>query len=128
MSKTKKNPNRITLFITERELEMLLFIQEKEGHFKISEAVHACIRNYYNDKYYTKYKDYSVTPINNKKEEEENLTVEQYCEKAGGKVVKSELSGLNMCFFQDNINKLTGKAMGTSIPLDKKAIKKFANL
>ena len=55
---------------------------EREGHKTFTGAVFSMISGYYDDKYFSKYKEKSETKILPK----EILTNEQKCEKAGGKV------------------------------------------
>lgn len=86
MKKGKSNPNRITLTLTERELEILDFIQKREGQARQTDIVHQCLKVYYNKLYYTKHKDPFV--VSKSFIKEEALTPEQYCEAGAGTVTK----------------------------------------
>ena len=77
----KKNPNKITLILTDQELRLLDSIRLKEGQFNLSTVIHECIRFYYKKEYYTKHKEKSVKII------ETQLTPEQICEKRKGWIV-----------------------------------------
>lgn len=83
--KQKKNPNKITLLVSERELEVLGLIQKNEGQRNLPLVVHDCILNYYKIQYFNKLymQKGKIRPI------EEAISDEQYCEMLGGRVGKN---------------------------------------
>src|SRR3990167_7827339 len=95
----KKNPNKITIILTDRELEILSYLQIQEGTSSLPSVVHNCIFLYhklaYVDKQYMKKKKdiIDITPS-------ENLTDEQKCEKAGGKIITE--NGILKCRLPQN--------------------------
>lgn len=79
--------------LTEREIEILKFIQAEEGQQKLTAVIHDCITNYYklqyfNKRYMNKGKGLEGSVV-------ENLTPEQFCEKFGGRVKTEE--GIDKC-------------------------------
>ena len=107
--KQKKNPNKITLLVSERELEVLGLIQKNEGQRNFPLVVHDCISNYYKIQYFNKLymqKGGKIKPI------EEAISDEQYCEMLGGRVRKNS-DGNSVC------------VKGTwSVPLDRRDLMK----
>lgn len=51
----KKNPKRVSLNLTSREISMLEEIIQKEGHPSFSGVFHYCLLEYYKRYYYNKY-------------------------------------------------------------------------
>lgn len=109
MRKDKKNIIQITL--TTREIEILSFIIREEGQRNIPAAIHDCITNYYKFQYFNKQYMRNRKGDGIEKAPVENLTLEQNCEKFGGKVVTKE--GIEKC---DLI--LPGSRSIYSIPLN----------
>lgn len=109
----KKNPNRLTLFLTERELEMLEYIQKQEGQHNLTDIVHDCIKIYFK----TAYQDKRYMDRGKRSDEDslapkvEELTLEQECERAGGKVETK--NGIPMCVIK------MSESITRSIPLSK---------
>ena len=81
----KKNPNRITIFLTDRELEILTFMQKQKGTSSLPLVVHLCISEYHQfmfvNKEYMKDRKGKIKAI-----PEVEITYEQKCERSGGKV------------------------------------------
>ena len=102
---------RKQITLTNREVEMLEFIQTQEGQGSIPDVIHDCIRSYhkiaYVDKQYMKKTRDNIIMI-----PEIELTPQQKCEKAGGKVTTH--NGLDVC----RISQGDG-AMVRYFPLDK---------
>ena len=90
---------------TDRAIEMVEFIQKAEGHKTFISALHTCIAQYHDGKYFNKYKSKIVNELTL----EEDLTVEQICEKKGGTVTVRE--GIPVCSIKISEN------MTQSIPL-----------
>lgn len=87
--RNKKNPNQTTIYLSNRELEILGFIMAEEGQHTIPAVIHDCIINFYKLQYFNK--QYMRKGEDNiGKAPKENLTPEQICEKVGGKVGKSD--------------------------------------
>ena len=83
--KIKKNPRKITLIVSPRELEILEFINKEEGQEGLPETVHSCINSYFrmqyfNKQYMQKGGKKAVAPII------QEVTADQLCEQYGGKV------------------------------------------
>jgi hypothetical protein len=86
--KDKKNPHRITLIVTDRELEILGFIINEEGQKNISLVIHDCILNYYKSQYFNK--QYMRKGKIIEEAPESILSPEAHCEKWGGRVIRSD--------------------------------------
>lgn len=112
MNQNKKNPNRITIFLTDRELDILDHIQEEEGQNRITNVIHNCIAGYYrlqfSDKEYMRKKK----PIS-KNAPEAKLTSEQLCERKGGTV--GVHNGVDVCKIPQNAD----GSMMRFVPLNK---------
>ena len=70
-------------------------IREREGHKTFTSALFSTVSQYYDRKYYSKYKGAGVV---RSAEFSEELTPEQACEKVGGKV--ETVNGIPMCALQ----------------------------
>ena len=106
----KKNPNKITLIVTNRELEIIYIIKENEGYSHVADVIHACIKNHFNKNYYTKYREGLIKPFGEEPKSEIELTNEQFCEQKGGMCIKK--NGVPYCFIKG-----TGGNLDWSWPL-----------
>jgi len=80
---------------TDKVLGMINLIQEKEGHRTFSSTVHSIISRYYDDKYFTKWKEgiKGITPDAPVEPEKQKMTPPEICEYFGGTVDKKNLLG-----------------------------------
>lgn len=78
---TKKNPLSFHVKVSEREMEMMNFIKDQEGHHTLARVLLHSLLSYYNKQYYDKR---STDP--QRKISDETMTPEQKCESMGGKV------------------------------------------
>lgn len=108
MRKDKKNIIQITL--TDREVEILNFIITEEGQGALPAVIHDCISNYYRLQYFNK--QYMRKGKGLDEAPEGNLTNEQKCEKAGGRVIIRE--GILTC--QIKVNEGTTRSIPLSRP------------
>ena len=83
--KKKKNPLNFNIKFTERELEIVQFIQAQEGQSTPVSVIHHIIASYYNKQYFDKR---STDP--QRKISDETMTPEQKCESMGGEVDQKE--------------------------------------
>jgi hypothetical protein len=98
---------------TDKILETINFIKEKEGQRTFSATVHSIVSSYYNQKYYSKYNQVGVKIKEFKgvkAEIQPGLTKEQLCEQiVGGKIIKMPDGSLK-CEYKDG-------AFLTKVPL-----------
>jgi hypothetical protein len=106
--KQKKNPKKVTIIISDRELEVLENIQKQEGQGSIPAVIHDCVLNYYREQYQNKQYMRSKAVI---KQLEPALSYEQRCERVGGKVATEE--GIVKCIIQ------TGPTLFRKFPVDR---------
>lgn len=95
---------RKTIDFTEKILEKIEIIRNREGHATFSATVMSSISNYFDSKYFSKWKESTakpLTPEKIQKQKEDAMTDQQYCEYLGGEVRVE--GGRNECFFLVNV-------------------------
>lgn len=77
-------------------LRKVAYIMEREGYISFSSAIVAIISGYYDNKYFTKWKNGTIKMI--KEPNEPKMTPEQRCEEDGNMVRVRESDGVKCCF------------------------------
>jgi hypothetical protein len=93
----------IRVRITDKEEEMIKTLAVIFGDISVSDTIRRCIQ----ERYQRAFPAYKKKNNGISKEEEETLTVEQLCEKSGGKISKHE--GTPVCVFQHPSGGMTGR-------------------
>ena len=85
------NFKKVTVLLSEREIDLLKFIMNTEGQHTLPAAIRSCVQAYYRIQYYNKqYMSKGGVSFKDPVEEniEEEMTPDQYCEFRGGRYNK----------------------------------------
>lgn len=103
----KKNVSKFHLSFTDREIDILTYIDKKEGERGLSTTIHNCITNWYLHKYYDKRAKDTLYSEDEPIDPRERAVKE--CERRGGHI-KTNDSGIEVCIIPQETNKGVSEA------------------